>query len=640
MNPEERKRYQSRLLIFYGLIFVMIATLVSGLAYKQLIESGLYAERELKQNHRRILRPGPRGNIYDREGRVLVTNKPKYSAVVFVKDPSVRKAFQDEYKVLKNDLLSSGKKYSYGNLVKEARANVIQSYLDDVNAMLDRDESVDANALSRHILIDPHLPFTIIENLTRDEFAVLIESLPVESSIQMYASSTRHYPYESAAAHVLGYVSSSTLEEDGDLPGKGLHTRATKGSYGRDGVEKQFDDRLKGVTGMEIWVVDKVGLPVETIKQIYPKQGEDLYLSLDVDLQLAAEQNFDLYGDKGALVALDIKRMEILAMVSKPDYNLNGTSPRFSAATLKKINESGAWENKALRGAFAPGSPFKIVNAIAALKAGVIDEHTVFDCKNAFKVGNRMFHCHSGSVHGEITLLTAIQKSCNVYFYNAGLQTGVDNLSREAIYLGLNDRTGIDLPNETSHMRVPTREWKKKRIGENWYGGDTANMSIGQGDLLATPLQMAVLAASIAENKVLTQPTILHQTDEMLKARPVPKPLGLPDNIHELIVKGMDMVVSNEGTAKFAQVKGVTVAGKTGTAQVRKDGGFIENAWFVCFAPVEDPQIAIAVIKEGYEVGRSHGGGTNAAPMAQSVLKTYFAKKPAITPATADVSLP
>ena len=640
MKPEERKRYQSRLFIFYAIIFLMFTVLVSGLAYRQLIESTYYAERELRQNNRRILRPGPRGNIYDRDGRILVTNKPKYSAVVFLSDESVRQAFRREQLTLHRDLREKGENISRDTLLRTARANVIQSYLQDVNKMLGREESVDAKSLSRHYYVDPLLPYSLIDDLTREEFAVLLESLPVESPVQVYASSTRHYPYESAAAHVIGYVSSVDLEDEGNLPGEGLRTQATKGAFGRDGVEKQFDDSLKGVTGMEIWVVDPGGFQVERSKHIYPQQGQDIQLSLDIDLQLAAEQNFDLYGDTGALVALDIKRMEVLAMVSKPDYNLNDTSPRISHETLKRMNETGAWENKALRGAFAPGSPFKIVNAIAALKAGVIDEHTVFECKNAFKVGNRIFHCHSGRSHGEITLLTAIQKSCNVYFYNAGSKTGVDNLSREAIYLGLNNKTGIDLPNETSHMLVPTKAWKKQRIGESWYHGDTVNMAIGQGFLLATPLQMAVLVASIAENKVLTHPTVIHQTPEMLARRPVPKPLGLPDDLHQLIVKGMDMVVSDEGTARFAQVKGVSVAGKTGTAQVRKKGGFIENAWFVCFAPVEDPEIAIAVIKEGYEIGRSHGGGANAAPMAQSVLTTYFAKKPATEAPITAVALP
>ena len=229
---------------------------------------------------------------------------------------------------------------------------------------------------------------------------------------------------------------------------------------------------------------------------------------------------------------------------------------------------------------------------------------------------------------GDIDLRTAIEKSCNEYFYRVGLATGVDNLSREAIYMRLNAPAHVDLPNETGSMLTPTRDWKKARTGEPWYPGDTANMSIGQGALTVTPLQMALLVASVAKNQVYSHPTILKQSAAQLLRRPPPKPLGLPKDVHQAIIEGMDRVVSSTGTARAAMIKGVSVAGKTGTAQINKAEGNLELAWFVGFAPVDDPKIAIAAIVEGQELNQSFGGGRYAAPMARYVLGAYFKKHP------------
>ena len=212
---------------------------------------------------------------------------------------------------------------NYTKLLILSRAMVLESYLKTVNDLLAREEEVDANAISRHLNLNPLLPYPLVDNLTQSEFAILLESLPVESPVQLYVSTMRHYPYENAVSHALGYVGHSALEIESNMPGSDLKTFATKGSYGRNGIEKRFDSNLQGKTGTEIWVVDPSGYQVEPIQRIYPEKGQDIELSIDIDLQLAGEQGYDLYGDKGALIAIDINRLEILAMLSRPDYNLS-----------------------------------------------------------------------------------------------------------------------------------------------------------------------------------------------------------------------------------------------------------------------------------------------------------------------------
>ena len=627
MNTENTKKYQSRLWIFYAILGLLLVILYSGLFFRQLIESESHAAKEKIQNQRRILTPGPRGNLLDREGRVLVANKSKFSAVVFLSENQVQKAFSDSYRSMVRDYRERGEKIkSYSELRILSRANVLQSYLKGVNELIGRHEEVDATAITRHLNVNPLLPYPLIDNLVPEEFAILLESLPVESPVQVYVSNMRHYPYENAATHALGYVGYSPLEVQSDMPGSELRTFATKGTYGRNGIEKRFDEQLQGKTGSEIWVVDPSGYQVESVQREYPRKGRDIELSIDIDLQLAGEAGYDLYGDKGALVAIDIDRMEVLAMLSRPDYNLNQTTPFISNKIFKEISDNQAWENKALRGLYPPGSPFKLITAIAGLKAGKIDDNTIFECDGSHRVGGRNFPCMGR--HGEIDLRTAIEKSCNEYFYRVGLETGVDNLSREAIYLRLNEPTHIDLPNETRGMLTPSREWKKNRFGEPWYPGDTANMSIGQGALIVTPLQMALMVASVAKNQVYSHPSILKQSPEQLARRPAPKPLGLPENLHKAIIDGMNRAVSPTGTARAAIIKGVNIGGKTGTAQINKKDGNLELAWFVGFAPIEDPKIAVVALVEGQEINVSFGGGQYAAPMARYVLEAYFDKRP------------
>lgn len=639
MNPEEKVKYQGRLVLFYVLLVLMVGTLLGGVGYRQMIESDEFNAKVKVQNHRRIVTPAPRGNIFDREGRLLVANKSNFSAVVFLSDDGVRQAFREEYRALVRTYRDNNQTYNTDKLQKLARANVIQSYLDGVNSMLGRSETVDPEKVSAHLNYNPLLPFPIINDLSRDEFAVLLESLPIESPVQVYVSNQRHYPYESTASHTLGYVVSTFLVPDESMPGDELTTFSEKGTFGRSGVERQYDERLQGKMGVEIWVVDPHGFQVECIERRYPVKGQDIQLSVDIDLQLAAEKAFR-YKDLatgmesehvGALVALDIDTLEVLAMVSKPDYNLNDTSPFISQTTFDQINDEGGWQNRATQGLYPPGSPFKLCTSIAALRAGMVTQEDTYLCNGYMRVAGATKPCWKHSGHGDHNLVESIRDSCNIFFYNVGLKTGVDLISSEAVYMGLGSPTGIDLPYETRHMLVPTQDWKRKKLNEPWYPGDTTNLSIGQGFLRVTPLQMAVFTASVARNEVVTKPSILKLTPEQIANRPPPKPLGLSDEDHKIIVDGMAQAALL-GTAKRANIPGIPIAGKTGTAQVDKDGGKIELAWVTIFAPIENPKIAISVMLEGQVLNQNWGGAANAAPIARSVLEEFFRKNPDFIP--------
>ncbi len=638
MKAEEKMKYQGRLLLFYGLLILMVGTLLGAVGYRQLIETDEFSERVKVQNHRRIVTPAPRGNIYDREGRLLVGNKPKFSAVVYLSDSGVRSAFRNEYRILVRDYRERNEDYKTGRLQKQARANVIQTYLDDVNRMLGREDTVDVEKVSTHLNYNPLLPFPIIDDLTREEFAVLLESLPVQSPVQVYVSNQRNYPYESTASHTLGYVSSTILTPDEGLPGEDLTTFAEKGTFGRSGVEKQFDDTLQGEMGMEIWVVDPYGFQVESQERRYPTKGQDIQLSLDIDIQTAAEDAFWYHDNKegidkeniGAAVMLDVNSLEVLAMVSKPDYDLNDTTPFISNATFKAIEEAGGWQNRATQGLYPPGSPFKLVTSAAALKANIITAETEHYCPGYYRFSSgRIQYCWKRSGHQEHVLWEAVRDSCNVYYYLTGLETGVDIMSNEAIYMGLANRTGIDLPHETGRMIIPTKDWKRKRLNESWYAGDDTNMAIGQGFTRVTPLQMAVFASCIARNEVVTRPSILRLSPQQVAERPPPKPSGLSKEQHQILIDGM-VGSATMGSSKRIKVDNLSIAAKTGTAEVAKDGGKIELAWIVAFAPVEDPKVAMAVIIEGQVLNQDFFGGVHAAPIAHAMLKTYAEKNPDI----------
>ena len=615
-----------RLFLFHGIVAGLLTVLTTGMAYRQLFKSGLYNERERLQNQRRVVVPGPRGNIYDRDGNVLVGNRARFSVVLNLAE--LRGEFRDEFRKVKTNYskLDAVERPDADQLARIARAAVAQHYLDKINFILNRHESVRTADLNRHVNQTLLLPYVLLDDLAPEEYARLIERLPVTSPLQVYATSSRYYPYASAAAHTLGYTSVDSDPEVEDFPGEDLLTFKMKGATGRTGLEQIFDSQLQGETGGAIYLVDPAGYKVDLpIEKRLPVQGKNLVTSLDIDLQQAAETAME--GRTGAAVALDIRTGEVLALVSKPDYDLNNFVPRLSHDGAKAIEESGGWLNRAIQGQYPPGSTFKIITAIAGLRAGTIEPGvSTVDCPGYYMVGNRRYPCNAKNGHGpNIDLVKAIQVSCNVFFYKYGIATTPDFIATEARRFGYGHPTGIELPAEFKHPRVADPAWKEAHMHERWFPGDTANISIGQGDTLITPLQAACMVASFARGETETKPTLLHDPKRPAQHT---APLGLSPSDYNVILKGM-AASYQFGTGRLARVDGLTGAAKSGTAQK----GRIDLAWLVSFVPLENPRIAVAVVLEGAEDDNNFGGGTFAAPVVHSILEAWKNKSERPPPA-------
>jgi len=637
---EAHKGYDPRTLFFYFAVAALLLSLASGLAYQQLIKTDEYHERERQQNQRRILVPGPRGNIYDRQGRLLVGNRPRFAVTIHLDE--LRKEFRREYIKIRKNYRALGDKDipSSNELAQIARYSVVQTYLDKVNAATGRSEKVNASDLNRHFHGELLLPYNLVDDLNPEEYARVIEQLPVQSPLQIYASSTRHYPYGSAASHVLGYVvANDEIEADDNPANRNLaifnekNTFKMHGTVGRDGIESEYDNLLQGDTGGTVYRVDPAGYRVEPpIYRRVPVQGKSITTSLDIDLQMVAEHKLSTDNLIGAAAAIDINTGEVLALASKPDYDLNLFSPRLSSAAAKKINEDKAWMNHATQGVWPPGSTFKILVSIAGMRSGAIDPDTsTSTCTGYMKIGNRMANCDNGEArHGELSLREAIAQSCDIYYYAYGLQMTSEVIAAEARRFHLDRPTGIELPSESRRMLIPDPTWKKTKRGDGWVPGDTANMAIGQGFVLVSPLQMACFTASIARKETFTQPTLEHRAEPRAQHN---EPIGLTAYQYSALIDGMEGCITH-GTAKILtrpeyQIPGVRIVGKTGTSQIPGD---LNIAWFICFAPREKPEIAVAVAVQGDTPGETFGGGRYAAPIAIEILKKYFEKKRGVIP--------
>jgi penicillin-binding protein 2 len=362
-------------------------------------------------------------------------------------------------------------------------------------------------------------------------------------------------------------------------------------------------------------------------------QGKNLVSSIDVDLQIAAEEALGDY--VGSAVAMDIHTGEVLAIASKPDYNLNDFSPRVSSETMANIEQRKAWINRAIQGVYSPGSTFKILVSIAGLRSGaIVADDDVADCEGAMKIGGRLFTCENGEAkHGVIGFREAIAHSCDIFFYTYGEKTQHEVIATEAQRFQLDKPTGIELPHESHRMVIPTTEWKKKVKHENWFPGDTANMSIGQGNVQVTPLEMACFAASVARGETVTKPTLVHSATPQVQHS---EPIGLTPEQRAALLDGMEGCVTHGTGKNFSlpayRVPGLRIAGKTGTAQVSGD---LNVAWFICFAPLENPEIAMAIALEGDTPGETFAGGSYAVPIASAVLKTWWNKRNHLPPAPA-----
>lgn len=619
-----------RIEVLFAVVLLLFIVLLSGLAWRQLGSYLHFQEREQRQNLRQLIKPAPRGRILDRNGVVLVDNHPRFSAVVLLED--LRLEFDRERASIQNALVEEHEEtgepleIDHDEIVWESRRRVLQRYLDEINSILGISAQLNIRAMKDQFVYRILMPFPLVTDLGPAHYAQLLNRLPIGSRIQIYTDTTRAYPNGSVAAHTLGYVKSTAdLDKLGFANTSGLKSYAYPGTLGVNGLEKAFDEQLRGSPGIETIVVDRFGFPYETLlaRSTPPVRGTDLRTTLDLKAQRKAEEA--LAGKVGAVVMLDVNSGEVLVLASKPDYDLNVFTPRLSHDAAADINERKAWLNRAVQGAYPPGSTFKMVSAIAAMRAGVIGPYDKIPCGTHFRIGPRLYPEHSGAAFGPVDLPFALMKSSNVYIYQIALKTGIDRIADEARRFGLHQQTGIELPFETSRMQVPDRQWSKAVRGYGWMPGDTANVAIGQGDLLASPLQMAAFTASLARRETRTNVTLIHDEDRIPGHEA--EPIGLTDTQYKALVEGMVRAAGPGGTARFIGVRGLAIAAKTGTAQVKIPGRRLTLAWTVAFAPVDTPEVAISVLVEGQNPDDNYAGGGTAAPIAQVVLDQWFRQR-------------
>ncbi|PIY60792.1 MAG: peptidoglycan glycosyltransferase [Verrucomicrobia bacterium CG_4_10_14_0_8_um_filter_43_34] len=613
---ESYEKSGARLYSIIGVFIVLFLVLISGFVWRQLILGSKYERQEKLQSLRRIIQPGPRGNIYDRNGKLLVGNRPVFYAAIYLGE--IREEFKQEYFLRIRRARDRGENIDRERFRSETRAMIVQRYLNQVNRILGRSDKVDLNALERHFKQRILLPMPLINDLSAEEYARLVDQLSVESPIQVLTDSSRYYPYGATASHLLGYVAASEEVPDEDLPGNDLTTFSFKGKTGRAGIERRFNDHLQGLCGGEIWLVDPVGFQYERVVQKNSEQGKPLTLSIDLNLQVVAEQAMGNH--YGAAILIDIKKGEILAIVSKPDYDLNRLTPFIPTAVYKEINEDGAWINRALQGLYPPASPFKLITSIALLRNKVVDPSDIVIGGPTYQVGNRIFRENNRTGHGPVDMKKALQVSCNVYFYDLSLKLGATHLVNEARRFGFDEPIDFEL-STTKRILVADPDWKLSKIGEPWRPGDTVNMSVGQGFLRITPMHMACFAAALAKRQTRFQPSVLLDGQKNFPQKEMPA-LDLSDDDYATIIEGMRLS-ADIGSSRYVRVPGVNIAAKTGTGQIRQNGKKLTTPWVMGFAPIEDPQIAFVVLVEG-RVDDSLWGGTTAGPIAHNILAHYF----------------
>ncbi|MEP7028932.1 MAG: penicillin-binding protein 2, partial [Candidatus Eisenbacteria bacterium] len=444
-------------------------------------------------------------------------------------------------------------------------------------------------------------------------------------NVEVVVSPRRFYPLGLAAAHILGYA--------GEINDAELETRKDKGYrigdlIGRSGLERSYEEALRGKDGHQYVVVNALGRRVGTLEDIPPvppRPGEDLKLALDLDVQQALEGAMANVA-RGAAVAIDPRTGGILAMVSRPSFDPNEFARGLSRARWQEFMTDDAYPllNRAIQAAYPPGSTYKVVTSLAGLEENAIDPTTHFpvSCTGGYRYGNRYYKCWNHSGHGSLALTAALAQSCDVYYYQLGLRVGVDGLALWAQKMGLGAKTGIDLPQERSGLIPTSRYYDKRRGAGKWSRGVTLNLAIGQGEDLLTPLQLAMIPATVASRGRVARPHVVEQildpvTGQGRAVSPPPKTaLVLPAETWDALSAAMEQVVAG-GTGGAARVPGVRVGGKTGTAQTSSGQ---DHALFICYAPIDDPQIAIAVVVE-------HGGhgGSTAAPIAQKGLVARLA---------------
>ncbi len=546
--------------------------------------------------------PAPRGQITDRNGLPLVQNRVA------------------RYLALKLPYLENA---TDSAVLAYARERIRRS-----NYLLDQNWSLTDKAILEHYEHRRWLPLKFSAMLTQGQIDRMKPQLG--TGLALFPEYVRYYPLGKTAAHILGYVGTEQKIPTGAISSGQPLFGITKG---RDGIELIYDEYLTGTNGKINFLFDADGtkLAEELIKQ--PAQGSNVITTLDLGMQLTAERVLREAGRKGAFVVLNVKTGDVLAMASWPSYDLNDWIPFMRTERYKQLQEDPSLPliARAFRGAYPPASTFKVPVALAALEGDFVTEDTIHPCPYSIYVGDRYFHNWNKKGEGPMNVMQALMRSCNTWFYKVGLQMGGETISAMAHQLGMGQPTGLPLEGELAGY-VPTTASLKERHRDTLGGGNLANMSIGQGYVLSTPIQVARMMAAVANGYNVPRTRLVLQVQDMLnnvvKSYPPESHTTLALNPYNLDVvrRGLTAVVNSpSGTGKSARNEYVTVAGKTGTGQWNP-AKKLYVAWFAGYLPVENPEYAFAVIVEG-RPGETVGGGKNAAPLVGEFFNELYEKK-------------
>lgn len=574
LRPEDRVAWVGRL----GA--AAFAVLILGLAYLQIIRGPLFRSLASRNAFRVVPIAAPRGDIVDRRGIPLATNRLSFDIAIVPQD-------------------APALEFVLGRV-----AELTEQPVTDLRRKFARSRSL------------PFAPAIIIADAPMRIVMLMEEHRHELPGVLVLPHPTRDYPHGTLAAHVIGSIGPIDAQELERRRGYGYRLHDW---VGKNGVEAVCDAYLRGEDGGMVIEVDHRGRQIRIVSRRDPVPGQPVTLSLDAELQQLIEEQFG--GRAGACVVLQPRTGEVLALASSPAFE--------PAAFVSERSKVVAWlkdkqqplVNRAIRGNYPPGSIFKLVTATAALEERKITPVTTFTCGGSLVLGGRAFHCWKRDGHGVEFLRRGLAHSCNVYFMQLGLAAGIDGVARWAHRLGIGTASGIDLPGEQAGF-MPTRAWKKQMLQEAWYDGDTANIAIGQGHVLLTPLQAARLAAVFANGGWLVKPHVIRRIGNMSVPQPAVHAAGISASTRQSIVEGLiDVVAAPDGTGHRAWEPGIGIAGKTGTAQTHRPG--MAHAWMLGFTPVEQPEAAFGIV---FEFGGS--GGHLPALMAQKIAELLELRHP------------
>jgi len=595
----ERTRLRIRLLL--GLMLFLQGGILSFLWKIQVVEGHTYQEEISRQSLRRVRHPGARGRILDRNGLVLADNRPSVSLALFPEE-----------------LRLPGR--------QSRTIDRLEAILDEISAKIELPRTLTRGEISSHYHRERMLPLIAWRDLDEAAVARWAERMGPMEGVSLYPEPVRTYPFRDLLAHTLGYVGRGGMAD----PDEGRFHFQIPEMEGKAGLELVFDDLLRGEAGAELVRIDVASYRHNVEVAIPSVTGRDVQLTIDARLQRLAER---ILGEEtGSIVLIDPRNGEVLALAAYPRYDLNEMVPFISNAVWDRLNSDTRRPlvNRPVAEHYPPGSTIKPFICLAGLLAGQVTEDTVYTCHGSYQAGPgaQVMHCNNRFGHGPLNMREAIERSCNVYMWRLAEEIGYRPMLETLGHLGLGRRTGLEVHFEVPGI-LPTDEWKRERQGDILRRGDIANISIGQGFLTTTPLQMASITAAIANGGTLHPPTLLRgfrsSEEEDFTRSEVRKPsLNLnwdPVSV-KVIREGMrDVVMGDRGTARGGRVPGLVYAGKTGTAQYGPAGHRRYRSWMIAFAPYDEPRLAVVVL-----IDSGLGSGVDAAPRIQLLMEALFAR--------------